>query len=92
MKIEAIRREDHERIPKTLEEGILYVSERFRIAIHLCACGCGGETVTPLADDASGWQLTGDVNPTLSPSIGNWAGKQPYHAHYFIRNGKVVPA
>ena len=28
-------------MPKDLKPGILYVSEEFNIAIHLCACGCG---------------------------------------------------
>ena len=27
-------------IPSDIEDGIIYISERFGIAIHLCACGC----------------------------------------------------
>ncbi len=77
-----------ETIPNILEPGILYISEQFHVAIHLCACGCGGKTVTPLGDGE--WTLSdnnGEVS--LNPSIGNWAGENPYHAHYYITNNKI---
>lgn len=35
-------------MPKELRPGILYVSEEFDIAMHLCACGCGSKIKTPL--------------------------------------------
>lgn len=77
---------DH--IPEELKEGILYISEKYEVAIHLCACGCGGKTVTPLG--AGEWNIVknGD-SVTLRPSIGNWAGENPYHAHYFITDNKI---
>lgn len=74
-------------IPEHLEDGVLYVSERYRTAAHRCCCGCGSEVVTPLGPAA--WTLetvNGDV--TLRPSIGNWS--LPCRSHYFIRQGKVV--
>jgi hypothetical protein len=75
-------------IPNTMEDGVLYYSEQFELAIHRCACGCGVQTVTPIG--TNGWQLTiSDERPTLNPSIGNFNGETPYHAHYFIRNGIV---
>jgi hypothetical protein len=75
-------------IPTNLEDGIIYISERFGIAIHLCACGCKGKTVTPFGSGQ--WTLTKtDGKVTLRPSIGNWAGENPYHAHYFITDNKV---
>ncbi len=75
-------------IPAQLEEGKLYISEEFKVAIHLCACGCGGKTVTPLGKGE--WTLTKDEGGvTLRPSIGNWSGENPYHAHYFITNNKI---
>lgn len=73
-----------------LEDGILYVSRKFELAIHLCACGCQGKTVTPLDDGTSGWVLTeGPDGPTLHPSIGNqhW----PCKSHYWVTNGAIVP-
>lgn len=70
-----------------LEQGILYVSGKYRTATHLCACGCGKKVVTPLKDGF--WTLTqGGAGPTLSPSIGNF--DIPCRSHYFIRNGDVI--
>lgn len=79
-------------MPSVKMPGVLYVSERFQLAIHLCACGCGGEAVTPLRsgkEENSGWTYQEDAEgPTLSPSIGHqhW----PCGSHYFVRNGKIV--
>lgn len=75
-------------IPANLEAGKLYISNEFNVAIHLCACGCGGKTVTPLGSD--GWTLTESSGKiTLRPSIGNWSGENPYHAHYYITDNKI---
>lgn len=77
-----------EYIPDKLEPGKLYISTVFNVAIHLCACGCGGQTVTPLKEGE--WTLTdkgGIVK--LRPSIGNWSGENPYHAHYYITDNKI---
>lgn len=74
-------------IPKDLEDGVLYVSERFRTASHLCCCGCRGKVVTPL--NPAKWSLEdhgGSVS--LWPSIGN--GAFACRSHYWIRRGKVV--
>lgn len=77
-----------EYMPDVLEEGVLYISEEFRIANHLCACGCGMETVTPLGKDR--WMLTENNGlVTLRPSIGNFRWENPYHAHYYITNNKI---
>lgn len=78
-----------EYIPKEKEEGILYISKRFNLAIHLCACGCKRESVTPF-NDLKEWKLTEENNSiTLRPSIGNFNGERPYHAHYYITNNKI---
>ena len=75
-------------IPKELEPGKLYISKEFKIAIHLCACGCGGQTVTPFNE--GGWTLTdNDGKITLRPSIGNCSGENPYHAHYYVTDNKI---
>lgn len=74
-------------IPRDLEPGVLYISEEFGAAAHLCACGCGAKIRTPLGPTE--WSFTETPSgPTLSPSIGNW--QQPCQSHYFIRNGQVV--
>jgi hypothetical protein len=79
-----------------MEEGKIYISEERKSSTHLCACGCGEETYLPfpyVAVDNSnrGWNhsINGD-NITITPSIGNWSGQSPYHAHYYITNNKIV--
>ncbi len=78
-------------IQSDIEEGILYISEKYRVAIHLCACGCKGKTVTPLGKDQ--WTLTKNGDKvTLRDSIGNWTHEKPnYHAHYYITDNKIEP-
>ncbi|WP_426626106.1 DUF6527 family protein [Leifsonia sp. McL0607] len=74
-------------VPEELEEGRLYISERFRTASHLCACGCGAHVVTSLKP--AKWQLTNrDGRVSLSPSIGRW--QLPCQSHYWIRDNRVV--
>ena len=80
-------------MPKEKEHGILYISKEFSLAIHLCACGCGIETVTPF-NDSREWILTEKeafttTEVTLRPSIGNFMGESPYHAHYYITENKI---
>ena len=74
-------------MPNELAPGILYVSDEFGIAIHLCACGCGSKIKTPLGP-TEWWVRDTKGGPTLRPSIGNWQEK--CQSHYFITRGKVV--
>lgn len=88
MKTTTLKTIKTEHIPEVKQPGILYVSEPYEIAIHLCACGCGGEAVTPFRNENSGWVYTEENDgPTLNPSIGHqhW----PCRSHYFVRNGKI---
>jgi hypothetical protein len=74
-------------MPKELEPGILYVSEEFDIAIHLCACGCGSKVKTPLGPTE--WSVKETKSgPSMRPSIGNW--QQACQSHYWITGGKIV--
>lgn len=70
-----------------MEENTLYISLKYNVAIHKCACGCGNEVITPF-DERKGWILSynGKVI-SLSPSIGNW--NLPCKSHYWISNGTV---
>lgn len=73
-------------IPDDLEEGILYISLRFRVIMHSCCCGCKNKTVTPLSP--SRWKMTFDGKTiSLSPSIGNW--NFDCQSHYWINHSKV---
>ena len=74
-------------MPKNLEPGILYVSDEFGAAAHLCACGCGSKVRTPISP--TDWRCEeDDSGPSLYPSVGNW--QQPCQSHYWIRNGRVL--
>ena len=74
-------------IPERLEQGVLYISQRYGTAAHKCCCGCGEEVITPL--NLTDWSLRieGDV-VTLHPSIGNWSFA--CRSHYWIRRNKVI--
>ncbi len=82
-------------LPSVLEEGKLYYSEKRGGSTHLCACGCNGETYLPFPYISSGGKDRGWIHQnnngqiTIRPSIGNWSGENPYHAHYYITNNKI---
>lgn len=74
-------------IPERLDPATLYVSLPHATAVHLCACGCGSEVVTPI--DQTDWTLTWDgTTVSLEPSVGSAA--LPCRSHYFLRRGRVV--
>jgi hypothetical protein len=76
-------------IPDDLEQGILYISIKFRVAIHSCCCGCQSKVVTPLSPVR--WKMTYDgKSVSLAPSIGNW--KLPCRSHYWIEKNKIISA
>lgn len=74
-------------MPNDLKPGILYVSEEFDIALHLCACDCRAKMKTLL------WPTERSVTETRKgvttrPSVGNW--QQPCQSHYWIEYGKII--
>ena len=77
-----------EYIPRELEEGKLYISEKYETAVHNCLCGCGSRTVTPLncivEGKDMGWHLIKhpDGRISLTPSIGNF--QMLCKSHYII--------
>lgn len=77
-----------------MEHGVIYVSMKFNLAIHLCACGeCRWQTVTPFVLETASmnhfWQYTeNEGRVTLHPSIGNH--QFPCKSHYWVRDGKIV--
>ncbi len=76
-----------EYVPENVEAGKLYVSIPFKVAVHLCCCGCGVEVATPLSP--ADWKLTFDGDTvSLWPSIGNWG--LPCKSHYWIEEDRVV--
>lgn len=76
-------------MPVQREDGKLYISIKYRTAVHNCFCGCGMKVVTPIRP--TGWRLTYDGDAvSLSPSIGNWSF--PCRSHYWLRDNKALPA
>ena len=73
-------------MPKELKPGVLYVSEEYATAAHLCPCGCNSKIRTPLGPTDWTFEET-DFGPTLWPSIGNW--QRPCQSHYWIIRGQV---
>lgn len=71
-----------------MEHGVMYVSRMFQTAVHLCACGCGCQSVTPFGS-IHGWEFKSKgTKVSLSPSILNT--NCPNRAHYFVRDNKIV--
>jgi hypothetical protein len=74
-------------MPEKLGPGVIYVSLRFALVSHQCACGCGEEVVTPLSP--KDWQLIfNGETVSLYPSIGNW--KFRCRSHYWIDQNRAV--
>ncbi len=87
MKNKTVRLQLVELMPANLEPGLLYVSQKYRTAAHLCPCGCGEKIRTQLGP--LGWRFTSQAaGPSLYPSIGNW--QKPCRSHYFIKDGRIV--
>ncbi|WP_083966711.1 DUF6527 family protein [Demequina globuliformis] len=72
-------------VPHKLDPDTLYISYEYSTAVHLCACGCEREVVTPLSPTQ--WKATFDGEISLSPSIGNWG--LPCRSHYVITRGVI---
>ncbi len=89
MKTKAIRPEFVTQFPAVFEQGVLYISEEFETAGHLCCCGCGEKVITPL--NPAKWRLRKEGRTvSLSPSIGNW--NYACKSHYLITKNKVIEA
>lgn len=86
MKYKTITHKFVEKIPDTIEDGVVYISMPFSTAVHKCFCGCGNEVVTPLGP--TDWRITRNGKTiSLDPSIGNWSF--PCKSHYWIINNQV---
>ena len=70
MKAQSMRPEYVEFIPPKLEDGVIYISKKFRTASHRCCCGCGTKIVTPLRETEYKLTERGGL-VSLHPSIGN---------------------
>jgi hypothetical protein len=86
MRINSFKFEFVEYIPDKIKNGVIYISINYNTAVHLCACGCYREVVTPLSP--ADWSLSyNGISISLHPSIGNWSF--PCQSHYWIKNNQV---
>ena len=76
-------------LPENLEEGMLYISIKYRVSSHLCCCGCGEKVI--IIFSPTDWVLIFD-GPTISiePSVGNWSFS--CRSHYCITKNNVIRA
>src|SRR5271170_4507627 len=86
MRVDFVTARFVELMPRDLEFGVIYVSMEYAIVIHLCCCGCGNKTVTPLSPAGGSLKFNGE-EVCLAPSIGN--GSFPCRSHYWIVNNRV---
>lgn len=69
-------------IPEILEEGNFYYSEKYQVANHLCACGCGQQRPIPIK--TGHWQITNKEKLTVTPSLHH---RIECKSHYIITSG-----
>lgn len=74
-----------DRIPKDMQQGVVYHSPEFELAGLLCACGCG-HRITLLVPD-SHQVVEKNEFATIRPSIGVFDA--PCKSHYIITGGQV---
>jgi uncharacterized protein DUF6527 len=74
-----------ERLPKQLEQGVVYHSAEFEVAAHACACGCGHRVMLLVPDSHQVSQQNGFA--TVRPSIS--VCDAPCKSHYIITSGQV---
>jgi Family of unknown function (DUF6527) len=73
-------------MPKGLEDGVFYISLKYRTAAHNCCCGCGTKIITPIKPGR--WRLEQNGNAiSLFPSVGNWSAV--CQSHYWIEDNRV---
>lgn len=87
MKRTNVTHEVSEYIPDALQDGVIYVSHRFNVAVHRCCCGCGEEVVTPISPTDWRYDIS-EQGISLYPSIANWS--YACRSHYWIRQDAVV--
>jgi hypothetical protein len=74
-------------MPDVLHDGAIYISEKYRVALHNCCCGCGEEVSTPIGPTEFTISLAGG-EVTVHPSIGNH--DFPCRSHYVIERGAII--
>lgn len=87
MRLNNVRPKFVENVPDEMEDGIIYISVPFRLAMHKCLCGCGGEVTTRISPTGWDFSFNGE-DVSLSPSIG--PSTSSCRSHYVVRRGHVI--
>lgn len=75
-------------IPSLIVDCTLFISMKYKIAVHNCPCGCGNKVFTPICKN-DGWTMHYDGETiSLFPSIGNY--KLDCKSHYFYKNNEII--
>jgi hypothetical protein len=84
--MKTLRHEFVQYMPEQPEDGVIYISMKYRLAVHKCVCGCGNKVITPFSP--TDWELRfyGE-SISLSPSIGNW--NFDCQSHYWIVKNQI---
>ena len=70
-------------LPEKMIQGVMYISDEYQTAGHLCLCGCGVSTAVPLGKDD--WTYTdNEKGLTMSPSF---LQRFDCKSHYIITEG-----
>lgn len=84
--LQAIEPRFVEAVPRSREDGVLYISIHYGTMVHNCACGCGSKVTTPISP--ARWRFTYDgESVSVCPSIGNWS--YPCRSHYWIDHNRI---
>ena len=70
---------------KQMQQDVVYISLIHATMVHLCLCGCGNESVTPIGENGWGLSMVEENREkiiTITPSILN--RNCPNHCHYII--------
>lgn len=68
-----------------MKQDVIYISDKYKTSSHLCLCGCGMETVTPLISGQWSYSVNTNDKLSMSPSVGNY--NFPCNSHYIIYKG-----
>jgi|ERR1700676_3304667 len=74
-----------ERIPNQMREGVVYHTQKFKLAALLCVCGCRHRVVLLVPDSHQVTSQNGLA--TIRPSIAVCDG--PCKSHYIVTAGQV---
>ena len=92
----SMRLEEMEFLPDNsmLDHGIMYFSAKYQVAKHICVCGCGEVSATPMVEqfgqekhDKNAWIIIDKYPLTIDASFHH---RFNCRSHYSIKKGYIV--